>query len=76
MIMVNIGFVLWGARATCFQMAKRWPCTGEIANHDTVLGARNGVDIPGPSLGLTIAGLGSEPYSIGIGISIQYLAYS
>ena len=28
-----------------------------MANHDTVLGARNGVGIFGPSLGLTIAGV-------------------
>ena len=57
-------------------MAKRWPCTGDMANHDTVLGARNGVGISGPSLGLANAGLGSEPHSMGIGISLEYLAYS
>ena len=28
-----------------------------MANHDTALGARNGVGIIGPSLGLTIAGV-------------------
>ena len=55
-------------------MAKRWPCTGDMANHDTVLGARNGVGISGPSLGLTNAGLDSEPHSMGIGISLKYLA--
>ena len=30
---------------------------GGMANHDIVLGARNGVGISGPSLGLTIVGL-------------------
>ena len=57
-------------------MAKRWPCTGDMANRDTVLGARNGVGISGPALGLTNGGLVSEPHSMGIGISLEYLAYS
>ena len=56
-------------------MAKRWPCTGDMANHDTVLGARNGVGISGPSLGLSNAGLDSEPHSMGVGISLKYLAH-
>ena len=52
-------------------MPKRWPCTGGMANHDTVLGARNGVDISGASLGLTIAGRGSAFHPYGIGISLH-----
>ena len=44
---------------------------GGMANHDTVLGARNAVGISGASLGLTIAGLGSAFHPYGIAISLQ-----
>ena len=53
-IMANVGSALRAARATCLQMLSVGLAQGEWPNHDTVLGARNGVDVSGPSLGLAM----------------------